>query len=31
MRAMRMPDLALSRYVARWAPTAEHVLCSSEV
>lgn len=28
---MRMPDLALSRYVARWAPTAAHVLCSSDV
>lgn len=28
---MRMPELALSRYVARWAPTAEHVLCSSDV
>lgn len=26
-----MPELALSRYVARWAPTAEHVLCSSDV
>jgi aspartate/methionine/tyrosine aminotransferase len=26
-----MPDLALSRYVARWAPTAEHLLCSSDV
>jgi aspartate/methionine/tyrosine aminotransferase len=31
MRAVRMPDLALSRYVARWAPSAEHVLCSSDV
>ena len=28
---MRIPDLALNRYVARWAPTAAHVLCSSEV
>jgi aspartate/methionine/tyrosine aminotransferase len=31
MRAVRMPELALSRYVARWAPTAEHILCSSDV
>lgn len=28
---MRIPELALSRYVARWAPTAEHVLCSSDI
>lgn len=28
---MRIPELALSRYVARWAPTARHVLCSSDV
>ncbi len=28
---MRIPDLALSRYVARWAPTAPHLLCSSDV
>lgn len=31
MRAVRIPELALSRYVARWAPTADHVLCSSDV
>lgn len=28
---MRIPDLALSRYVARWAPTSSHVLCSSDI
>lgn len=28
---MRIPDLALSRYVARWAPTALHPLCSSDI
>ncbi|HTI32648.1 MAG TPA: aminotransferase class I/II-fold pyridoxal phosphate-dependent enzyme [Miltoncostaea sp.] len=31
MRAVRIPELALSRYVARWAPTAQHILCSSDV
>lgn len=28
---MRFPDLALSRYVARWAPTTAHTLCSSDI
>jgi aspartate/methionine/tyrosine aminotransferase len=28
---MRIADLELTRYVARWAPTTSHVLCSSDV